>query len=279
MPEISKRNLAIAQPSFAIASLLVMSAATAYGSPVVNFDITVLGGLGGPFHDNFNQNGVFTGNPGVYHYQESGPGSPWPFGVDDGSGSFRILWNFNADGDPTGTGPSNGAKIGANFTVYNNLPELPDPAANHMQFSLIVTMAVQPTPMNTTFLGSGGHVFTITQRANDLGQWGFLTALNGPMWNYRIDGNDVASLYPTGYQLGGSGPGTISDSRSLSAAQTAPLADMHPGTMSIRLDFDLTPGESVAFNGIFGMLIIPEPGALALLGLAGLLSRGRRRRA
>ena len=97
------------------------------------------------------------------------------------------------------------------------------------------------------------------------------------MWNATIDGLDAVSLFPNGSAFGGSnGPATVdSGPEFLSAAQLASLANQNPSNIGVRLDFDLTPGETVGFVGVFGF--IPAPGALALLGLAGLAGRTRRR--
>jgi MYXO-CTERM domain-containing protein len=46
-------------------------------------------------------------------------------------------------------------------------------------------------------------------------------------------------------------------------------------TMAIRYEFSLTAGDSVSLAGSF--VAVPGPGAVALLGVAGLVSRRRRR--
>ena len=75
---------------------------------------------------------------------------------------------------------------------------------------------------------------------------------------------------------GTAGPfSTNSTSANLVAGQTGPLAGISPTSIGIRLDFDLTPGETVTFNGAFAF--VPAPGCLALLGLAGLTGSRRRR--
>jgi len=250
---------------------MLLSATAADASPVVNFNINVTGGT--PIVPiAFTQFGTPTVNPGVYNYQQTG--SPFPTGIHGPSNEWEIsVWNFNADGDPAGSGGSTGAKIGSVFTVTNNLPDVADPNANHLYFSIMVTMPVLPSGNPTTFFGNGG--MTLTSPGSQFGAPGQITAIGNPIWNFMANGADVASLFGPGFNLGLTGAGTNSTSANLSAAQTAPLAGMHPTTLGVRLDFDLTPGETVTFNGVFGL--IPGPGSLALLGLAGLVSRRRRR--
>jgi len=248
----------------AIAALTTAASAT----PVVHFDINVLGGTGGPYNNSFDQAGVATVNPQVFNYHSD------PGGLNAPNGEWSILsWDFNADQDPSGSGAETGARIGSAFTVQNNRPDGLTPADNHLFFSIMVTLPISPLAVGTSFFGNGGMTLTIDDSPNNFP--GELKSVGGPMWNYRVNGSDVASLFPSGFVLGGSdGPTTASTSGNLSAAQTAPLVGMTPTTLGIRLDFDLTPGERVTFNGVFGF--VPTPGALALLGLAGLTSRRRR---
>lgn len=262
--------------TIAISAGLLAPCGAVHANPVLNFDITVTGGTAGFFNTSWNQNGSPTATPGVFSYT---PGnSPFPTGINDpmfGEWSMA-MWNINADNDPAGSGASTGARLGgALFTVTNNLPNAQDPAANHLQFSIIISMNVLTAQQPTSFFGNGGMTLNIDD--SPFNNPGILTTTSGSMWKFLINGNQAAGLYESGYELGGSdGPTTASTSANLTPAQTGPLAGIVPTSIGIRLDFDLTPGETVSFNGLFGF--VPGPGAAALLGLAALAGRTRRRR-
>ena len=250
---------------------MALVAPASFADPIVNFNVSVLGGSGGPFNAAWAQNGVPTATPGVFNFNQAN--SPFPAGLNGPGNEWSIsVWDFAADNDPAGAGAAAGARLGAVFTVTNNLVETGNPAQNHLYFSIFINMAVQPAGQPTSFFGNGGMTLTAPGGSGGFNQ---ITAVNSPIWNYLINGNTVASLYPNGFNLGLSGPGTNSTSQNLLPAQTNPLAGIVPTSIGIRLDFDLTPGETVTFNGVFAY--VPAPGGLALLGLAG-LARGRRRR-
>jgi hypothetical protein len=259
----------------------VLCASSASASPVVQFDILVTGGSGGPFGTSFLQNGAPTPNSDVFNYQHTNPWGGGNVGPLNGPlGEWVISsWDFNADGDPAGTGGSTGAKINTGFIIKNLRPDGADPLGanpnqNRLQFSIMVTMPVMPSVGPTQFFGSGAMLLTIDESPNNYA--GILSAPNGPIFNYMINGVDVASLFPAGFQMGGTnGPTTAGTSGNLTATQTGPLTGIHPTTMGIRLDFELTPGEQVSFTGVFGF--IPGPGGLALLAVAALRQSRRRR--
>ncbi len=233
----------------------------------VQFDISVLGGSNGAYNNSFGQPGAPTGFPQVLNYQGN---------LVDPFGEWTISnWDFNADGNPTGSGAETGVRIGSVFTVQNNRPDGLTAADNHLYFSIMITQNVAPTATATAIFGNGGMTLTMDDSPNDFA--GNLTAIGTAIWNYRLNGADVATLFDPSFQLGGSdGPATISASNTaLSAAQTTPLIGTVVTSLGIRLDFDLTPGERVTFNGAFAL--VPAPGCLALLGLAGLACRSRRR--
>lgn len=256
---------------FVIACGAMALSLPASAAPTVDFNVSVLGGTGGPFNSAWSQVGVPTATPGVFNINQTN--SPFPTGLNGPGNEWAIsVWDFSADDDPAGAGAAAGARLGAVFTVTNNLTESGNPAENHLYFSIFINMNVQTAGQPTSFFGNGGMTLTAPGGSGSFNQ---ITAVNSPIWNFLINGADVASLYPSGFNLGLSGPGTNSTSQNLTAGQTGPLAGIVPNSIGIRLDFDLTPGETVTFNGVFAF--VPAPGGLALLGLAG-LARGRRRR-
>lgn len=90
------------------------------------------------------------------------------------------------------------------------------------------------------------------------------------LWTASVDGNVVGSLYDDPSGMGGGGDLDLS---------TDPINGSLPGVtgeMSITLAFQITPGADGGVNGI--LVLVPAPGALAMLGL-GLVAPRRRRRA
>jgi hypothetical protein len=265
MPAIAMRvNRAIIGSIMAGALLVVGHAVQA--DPIVNFDVTVLGGTN-PFNTNFNQTGLVTGTPGVHNLNAVNSIHPTGLGV---ANEWEISgWDFNADDDPGGLSP--GAFLGAGFTLANNMADGTGP----LHFTITLNMNTLPAGQPTLFFGSGGMTLNIDDSPS--GQAGELKSFgNGSVWTYRVNGADGPSLFGPAYTLGGNdGPDTDGDSANLSALQTAPLAGMSPTSIGIRLDFTLSAGESATFNGAWGY--IPAPGAIGLLALAGMAGRGRRR--
>lgn len=258
-------------PGFALGALTLLAPSQASAVPIVNFDISVFGGTAGPFNTTFSQAGTATVNPGVYSFKNAN--SIHPAGlIDPVFNEWSIsTWDFNADDDPSGTGMATGARLGAVFTVTNNRPEGPNTSDNHLYFSIYISMAVMGS-QNTSFFGNGGMTLTAPENSGSFNQ---VTAVGTPIWNYLINGANATSLFQPNFNFGLSGPGTNSTSANLVAGQTGPLAGISPTSIGIRLDFDLTPGETVTFNGAFAF--VPAPGCLALLGLAGLTGSRRRR--
>jgi hypothetical protein len=258
----------ITRAALVATAILAPAVLSSHALATVQFDIQVLGGTGGPYSNSFSQPGTGTINPQVSNYQGS---------LVDPFGEWSIInWDFNADRTPSGSGAEMGVRMGAVFTIQNNLPDGATANDNHLYFSIMISQALTGAMTATNVWGNGGMTLTIDESAN--GFPGTLRAIGTPIWNYRLNGGDVASLFAPPFQLGGSnGPSTISASNTaLSSAQTNPLIGTVVTSMGIRLDFDLSPGERVTFNGAFG--VIPAPGALALLGLAGLAGARSRRR-
>ena len=91
------------------------------------------------------------------------------------------------------------------------------------------------------------------------------------MWEALTDGTEVASLFDHPSELSFTGPGTTSSSANLPAGSVGDVAT----SIGVNLNFTLSPGETLGITGNF--TIAPAPGALALLGIAGLAGRRRRR--
>lgn len=240
----------------AVGSLLTQ----AHAGPVVNFDVTVLGGSGGPYNNNFNSPGAATANPQLFNHT----------GTLNPSIDWNLSWNFNSDSDPS----VGQASLGSTFTFENTMADLANPAANHLHVIITTTLPVSAPALPATF--GGNAAMTLTIRPSDFGNDGELNATGGnPIWTYLINAASSANLYQSPFQLAGTSPAqgdsTLNTNQTLSAFQY----NQPVNNVGIRLEFDLTPGEKVTFNGVFAF--IPAPGAIGLFGLAGLVGMGRRR--
>jgi hypothetical protein len=249
-----------------IAALCVTSVGSilteAHAGPVVNFDVTVLGGTGGAYNNNFNSAGAPTANPELFNH--SGTLNP--------TLDWNLLWNFNSDSVPSASGQQS---LGAAFTFENTMADVANSAANHLHVIITTTLPVTLQGPPSMFGGNGA--MTLTIRPSDFGNDGELnTSGNNPIWSYLINGASNASLYQSPFQLAGTSPAqgdsTLNTNQNLAGFQYNQLVS----DIGIRIEFDLSPGEKVTFNGVFAF--IPAPGALGLFGLAGLVGRGRRRR-
>ena len=223
-------------------------------APVVNFNVAVSGSA----VQNFNSIGAPTGNPQVFSHMGSTSDLGW-----------SLNWDFSSDPDAVG-----GGRLGCVFTFENLLPELADPSQNHLQGDITITLPVDPVGLPATFGGNGAMTFLI--RPNQFDNDGVLTTVgNNPMWSFGINGTQEASLFSAGFELAGTSP-QEGDSTLNSNQNLATFPYLQPvNNVSIRLRFDITPGDQVQFTGAF--LFIPAPGALGVFALAGFLG-GRRRR-
>jgi hypothetical protein len=262
MPVFSKRIGSSALAPI-IAGCFLTGVSSVEAAPIVNFNIQVHGATGGPFTTSFNQNGAATATPGIFNFNDGG--SP----VVGAGNEWSIDWDFNADDDPEGAGAAMGVQLGSVFTVKNNLAETANPAANHLQFSILVSMDTLPANAIGYIIGAANNLASTGEGPGVLSTTNEFGAGNA-LWTYQVNGSTLTTLFNSPYSLTtATNPGTNSSS----SGSGGVLAGV-PNNIGIRLVFDLSPGEEVEFNGNFAY--IPSPGALLLLGLAGLTSRRRR---
>lgn len=254
------------------AGCATMIASSSLAAPIVNIGISVAGGTGGLQNlPTINQNTVLSAAPGVFE----GNGAQ-----NDTSGfnEWSMTWGVTADDDPAATGPlfaDVGTRLGANFTIMNTRADGPLASDNHLQFSILVNLnLLAGFAPNVQYYANGGP--TITVPAGQLHD-GILTTVGlSPMTNFLLNNASQSSLFPSGSQLAASSnPGGGSSTNSWNGFTGLNPYSPPPSSMSILMTFDLTPGDRVTFNYNYG--VIPAPGALALLGLAGVVG-GRRRR-
>jgi uncharacterized protein (TIGR03382 family) len=243
MPVFSKRiGYSALVPAIGASLLLTVSSADA--APIVNFDIDVLGATGGPYSNTFNQNGPIVAGS---------LGSTTP-------GEWSIDWGpFSADDDPGATG-GDGVNLNSVFTVQNT-------HTSNLQFSILISMDVLPANASFYAIAGTNNLESLTAGNVTLSSTNAFGA-GLPIWSFLVDGGTHDTLFPAPYSLSTSG------TQAQSADDLGPMAGT-PSNIGIRLVFDLSPGAEINFNGTFQY--IPTPGALALLGLAGVIGRRRRR--
>ncbi|MCI0364892.1 MAG: hypothetical protein L0Y44_08785 [Phycisphaerales bacterium] len=211
---------------------------------VVDFDIDVIGGGGSQI---FSDAGSPI-DPTLTFYSGTVP-APSP--------DWTLTYSFLSQDDPA----NDAGILGAGFTVTNNL-------ATNLQFSILITFDLGPS---TALSYTANAAMTLNPGASD----GTLSTTDAfgadlAMWTYSVNGSDFATLFNADYTLSANGV-TNSDSAAIPATPISTVITQ----LGIRLVFDLSPGEIANFTGNFQF--IPAPGALALLGLAGIMGRRRRR--
>jgi len=250
------------------AGCAMMIASSALAAPIVNIGISVAGGSGGPQAlPTINQATNPSATPGIFE-ANGAQNDPSAFN------EWAMNWAVTADDDPSPFGQI-GTRLGANFTIMNNRTDGALAGDNHLQFTILVNMNLMPGfAANVMYAANGGP--TITVPANQSFEGQLTTVGNSPMTNFLLNNASQASLFTAGTVLAASSnPGGGSSTNSLSGSVPLSPFSPGPGSMSILMTFDLTPGDRVTFN--YNYAVIPAPGALALLGLAGVVGSRRRR--
>ena len=137
-----------------------------------------------------------------------------------------------------------------------------------------VTSPIVPQLPTTEMIGSVGLTITNTASASaDLDDDG------SAVYTALIDGSPVQTLFDPAYALGCT-PAFCSDTDSTDFGIPIPIAGPGASTsIGIRIQFDLSPGDSAGVTSVFNINAVPEPvtGALLGAGLLGLAVAGRRR--
>jgi hypothetical protein len=176
----------------------------------------------------------------------------WGFDVGVFNPNFNITGEINAS--PT-TSPTS-AFLNPTLNFANNSTE-------SLWFMISIKM---PT----------AHMFSLPLEWASSASWTLtgpqpeLTTLpDTPLWTVSTDAGSVSSLFPDPTVMNNN---NLNISDNISGLLASPVAEY----MIIDLAFEISPNAVGGVNGMFS--IIPAPGALALLGCAGLVGTSRRRR-
>lgn len=168
-------------------------------------------------------------------------------------------WNFNAS-DQFQPGAS---FIGGNFVVINITPE-------DQVFELVITMPTITTSEQTFYSGSviasvtGGEAGGTGSTVEGSPLW-IASAANGAFEQALLTEPLFASAPPFGSALLGS-------AQFINSTEPGPSLT---GSMTITARFVISSGASLSLTTLF--MAVPTPGAIVLLGIAGLFGRRRRR--
>lgn len=219
----------------------------------------------------------FTAGSGsnTFTYEASSLGNSWSNGnstfgfagaansLMDSPGGFTFAWNLLVNPDPFIVG---NIVVTNTSNVTQNL---------FLQISLPISMA-----MSQTYVG-GSVTGTLTDLNGDgatlasLGSTAMYTALTDLGFATQSTAGALLSstTVSTGaFRSASIGPASFGD----------PIPSQLHGAVNqnitVQFQFSLSAGDSASFTSIFVVEPVPAPGALALLGLAGLTVGGRRRR-
>jgi len=249
MSAVRNRLYGVSVAGFVAAAALIAPAANASGMPAVTISLT-------------NNNGTTLFDPAALGHSWSNPNKTYGFNGQTGSsGQWGLGWSLLVNPDPF---------IIANFVVTNN--SLVD-----QEFSLTVTMPIDPPGLTDVSIGG-----SVTGTLTDLNGNGatLSSASGGSIYSALVDNAVVATLLDDPFSVS---TGAFESAVVGPASFGEPIPSQPSGdalnTMAITLNFVLSAGDAASFTSIFVLVgtDIPAPGALALLGVAGLFGRRRRR--
>jgi hypothetical protein len=196
------------------------------------------------------------------------------------SPDWAIEWNFN--GDPNAG--SSTSSIGNNWTIRNQSD------TETLTFTITVMLDLTNPSTGPITAYGGGVGFTL----NTSGPGALSAPGSDPsraLWTPLINGNefenlwtpglDTAALFEAPFLTSTTGSGSISiPSRNFNQPGVTYWGPAATTSIGVMFDVVLTPDDYITATGTFGIQgTVPAPGALALLGLSGLVGRSRRRSA
>jgi len=190
--------------------------------------------------------------------ENTGPFGPpnndaWGYDVNVFDPAFNITGEINAS--PT-TSPVP-AFLNPTLNFANNSTE-------SLWFLISITMPVAHT-FDLPLSWASSASWTLTGPNPEL-----KTLEDTPLWSVSTDGNELGSLFPDETVMN-------NDNLNISDQMGGMLDNPVSDSMTINLAFKLSPNAVGGVNGNF--VILPAPGALAMLGIAGLVgTTGRPRR-
>jgi hypothetical protein len=172
------------------------------------------------------------------------------------AGSYDMSWSFVVDPDPSITGTFN-------LTNLSNKTQT---------FTLTVTLPIAPIGPSLSIAGSVATLGSLTDN-NGNGATLESTPFNDPIYSARIDNVSVHTLLDAAqsFTAGSNSNGGTSTVTFGPASFSDILAQSATSSISIRDAFNLTAGDAVTLPVFFDVQpagAVPEPGSLALLGLA-----------
>lgn len=233
----------------AVATLLIASMPVSAGviAPVLEMDIQV-------FSTTDTVTPIFDQG---YMPDNTGPVGPagsnaWGFDVGVFGQNFNITGEINAS--PT-TSPT--------AAFLNPTLNFANTSAESLWFKISIKMP-------TAHMFSQPLEWVTSASWNLTGPQPKLTTIDDtPLWTVSTDAGSVGSLFPDATVLN-------NDNLNISDSMSGQLGDPIAEYMIIDLAFELAPNAIGGVNGQFA--VVPAPGALALLGCAGLFGLSRRRR-
>jgi hypothetical protein len=237
--------------AFAVSSLVAMSTTADAG-----FDISISSGLGGTLwadssslaEGSLSESNVTLSN-GIF--------------VNSIAGDWR---NFVAGGGPGGGGAPDGVFVSMDFVITNNT------AVDQVLIMSATSAVANPFLGGVSMNGSIGF-----ETLGDLNTFGNGASTNGlsPFYTAFVDNNSVRTLVDN-----------YAPQPFLSQTDEefgVPIKEVGPGQaltdISMDIEFLIPAGANLSLTATFNIVPVPAPAGIALLGLAGLVTRGRRRKA